>query len=59
LNSPCDMKKGIAFAAAVILVITSITLWQISRSRTFQFFGELIPRIKTTQKRIALSTTGV
>lgn len=49
------MKKRIAFAAAIILVIASIILWQVSRSRTFQFFGELIPRINTSQKVVALS----
>jgi chitin deacetylase len=49
------MKKYIALAAVVILVITVIILWQVNRSRTFQFFGELIPRVNTSQKVVALT----
>lgn len=49
------MKKRIALAAAAILVFTFVILWQVNRSRTFQFFGELIPRIETSQKVVALT----
>ena len=40
----------LAFNVAVIIV-----LWQISRSRTFQFFGEIIPRVNTSEKVVALT----
>jgi chitin deacetylase len=38
-----------------ILVFTAVWLLQVSRSRTFQFFGVLIPRINTSQKVVALT----
>ena len=47
--------KLIALFAVILNIICLIALWQISRSRTFQFFGELIPRIKTSQKVVALT----
>lgn len=40
----------------VLLVITLLAiLWQTSRSRTFQFFGEIVPRVSTTEKVVALT----
>lgn len=38
---------------AALLVLA--WLFQISKSRTFQFFGELIPRVNTSQKVVALT----
>ena len=49
------MKKRIALATAILLVIALVGLRQVSRSRTFQFFGELIPRVNTSQKVVALT----
>src|SRR5687768_4143466 len=49
------MKKLYPFAIAAFLIAGFITLWQISRSRTFQFFGQLIPRVNTSQKVVALT----
>lgn len=49
------MKKFYPFVVAALVVIGFITLWQISRSRTFQFFGQLIPRVDTSQKVVALT----
>ena len=49
------MKKTIALATAALLIISAISFRQISRSRTFQFFGELIPRVNTSQKVVALT----
>ncbi|HVF54996.1 MAG TPA: polysaccharide deacetylase family protein [Pyrinomonadaceae bacterium] len=41
---------------AVFVVIGLIAaLWQISRSSTFQFFGQLVPRVNTSQKVVALT----
>ncbi|HSE32403.1 MAG TPA: polysaccharide deacetylase family protein [Pyrinomonadaceae bacterium] len=48
-------KKLFVLVFAAILIITLITLRQISRSRTFQFFGEIIPRVNTSQKVVALT----
>ena len=47
--------KLVALVSVVLIIICLIALWQISRSRTFQFFGELIPRINTSQKIVALT----
>ena len=47
--------KLVALVSVVLIIICLIALWQISRSRTFQFFGELIPRINTSQKVVALT----
>lgn len=47
--------KLIAIVAVVLNLTCLIALWQISRSRTFQFFGELIPRINTSKKVVALT----
>jgi peptidoglycan-N-acetylglucosamine deacetylase len=45
--------------AALIIVVAVIAVaaaaFQISKSRTFQFFGEIIPRINTRQKIVALT----
>ena len=49
------MKKLYPFVIAAFLIAGLIALWQISRSRTFQFFGRLIPRVNTSQKVVALT----
>lgn len=49
------MKKLILLVVAALVVIVFISLWQISRSSTFQFFGQLIPRVNTSQKVVALT----
>jgi chitin deacetylase len=46
-------KAWLAIVVAVIAVITAA--FQISKSRTFQFFGEIIPRVHTQQKIVALT----
>lgn len=38
-----------------LLVLVVIVSFQISKSRTFQFFGELVPRVNTPQKLVALT----
>lgn len=47
--------KIIALIAVALNVCAIVALWQISRSRTFQFFGEVIPRVNTSQKVVALT----
>jgi chitin deacetylase len=50
------MKKLYLLVIAVFVVIGLIAaLWQISRSSTFQFFGQLVPRVNTSQKVVALT----
>jgi peptidoglycan/xylan/chitin deacetylase (PgdA/CDA1 family) len=49
------MKKRIALIAVVLIIVISVGLRQVSRSRTFQFFGEIIPRVDTSQKIVALT----
>lgn len=45
----------IALVALATVLVGFVALRQISRSRTFQFFGELIPRVDTSQKLVALT----
>ena len=49
------MKKRIALIAVVLIIVVSVGLRQVSRSRTFQFFGEIVPRVDTSQKIVALT----
>ena len=39
----------------VTLLLVSAALFKISKSRTFQFFGEIVPRVETNQKVVALT----
>jgi len=48
-------KKLLLLAAIIIALVCMLTLWQVSRSRKFQFFGELVPRVNTSQKVVALT----
>lgn len=48
------------WAKALLLIVVAATVvaaasFQISKSRTFQFFGEIVPRINTHQKVVALT----
>ncbi len=50
------MKKIlIPIAILGLIIATLIVLWNISKSRTFQFFGEIVPRVNTSQKVVALT----
>ncbi|GAB3262152.1 polysaccharide deacetylase family protein [Larkinella harenae] len=49
------MKKKYLLLLAVLGGMGVLVAWTISRSRTFQFFGEVYPRVKTTQKVVALT----
>lgn len=51
------MKKNFFVFAIffVIFLVVCYGLFQVSRSRTFQFFGEIYPRIETEKKIIALT----
>ena len=47
------LLTGIGLVVFVVLVLA--WLFYVSKSRTFQFFGELIPRVNTSQKVVALT----
>ncbi|MFZ5376041.1 MAG: polysaccharide deacetylase family protein [Patescibacteria group bacterium] len=49
--------KIIKFFSSIMFLLAStvIFLFQLSKSRSFQFFGEIVPRIKTEQKIVALT----
>lgn len=49
------MKKRIALIVIILLIVIPVALRQVSRSRTFQFFGEIVPRVNTSQKVVALT----
>jgi chitin deacetylase len=49
------MKKRLSLLAPFLLLMCAMTLWQIGNSRTFQFFGVIVPRINTTEKVVALT----
>lgn len=42
-------------AIAVAVTAATAAAFQISKSRTFQFFGEIVPRVDTRQKVVALT----
>jgi peptidoglycan/xylan/chitin deacetylase (PgdA/CDA1 family) len=49
-------KPTIITAACLVVVLTAaVVLWNVSSSRTFQFFGELVNRVDTTEKVVALT----
>jgi peptidoglycan/xylan/chitin deacetylase (PgdA/CDA1 family) len=49
-------KPTIITAVGLVVVLTAaVTLWNVSSSRTFQFFGELVDRVETTDKVVALT----
>lgn len=50
------MKKAIVLICFIVLFLgIGAILFGISKSRTFQFFGEIYPRVETEQKVIALT----
>lgn len=38
-----------------MLLVGAAALWQVSKSRTFQFFGLIVPRVNTPEKVVALT----
>jgi len=51
-NGVC-MSKIIKLSALVLIIF--IALWQLSKNEKFQFFGNLIDRVETTEKVVALT----
>src|SRR5262245_15225207 len=48
-------RTRVTLTAAVAIIAVIAAAFQISKSRTFQFFGEIVPRINTRQKVVALT----
>lgn len=50
------MKKiRIIILVTLVLLVLLFTTWQISKSRTFQFFGNIINQVETKEKVVALT----
>lgn len=45
----------IAFAAVLVLLLTTGALWRISKARCFQLVGEVTCHVETSEKLAALS----
>ncbi|MGZ3144640.1 polysaccharide deacetylase family protein [Lentzea chajnantorensis] len=49
-------KPTIITAVSLVVVLAAaVVLWNVSRSRTFQFFGDLVHRVETTENVVALT----
>ncbi|MGW5723982.1 polysaccharide deacetylase family protein [Amycolatopsis sp. NPDC003865] len=56
LKSRRARKWAIVVACALVVVLAGAgSLFEISKSRTFQFFGKLVDRVETTEKVVALT----
>ncbi|HEV8592415.1 MAG TPA: polysaccharide deacetylase family protein [Pyrinomonadaceae bacterium] len=50
------MRKLAYFSGFVVLILAVVFgLWTISNSRNFQFFGEIVPRVETSERVVALT----
>lgn len=47
--------RNIFPAVVIVIILLSILLFQVSKSRTFQFFGAINARIETDEKAVALT----
>lgn len=45
----------ICFTVIIVVLTSCYSIFQISKSRTFQFFGEIVPRVETNEKIVALT----
>ena len=48
-------KLYLVLIAAVIVLVSAVVLFQVSKSRTFQTFGRLVNRVETSKKIVALT----
>jgi peptidoglycan/xylan/chitin deacetylase (PgdA/CDA1 family) len=46
---------AIVVALLLVILLALYGTWQLSRSRNFQLFGEIVPRVATTEKVVALT----
>ncbi|RDI35123.1 polysaccharide deacetylase family protein [Lentzea flaviverrucosa] len=45
----------ITAVSLIVVLVAAISLWNVSSARTFQFFGDLVDRVETTEKVVALT----
>ncbi|HEX3032884.1 MAG TPA: polysaccharide deacetylase family protein, partial [Bacillota bacterium] len=46
--------KGLGIGLLVVVIFVT-GAWQLSKARRFQLFGEIIPRVNTEEKMVALT----
>lgn len=49
------MRKAYLLVAVALCLAGAVLVWQVSKSRTFQVFGVIVPRVNTSQRIIALT----
>jgi chitin deacetylase len=49
------MRKKLLMTAPLVLLVGVVALWLVSNSRSFQFFGKIVPRVETPEKVVALT----
>ena len=49
------MRKKLLIGIFALLLTGSAVLFQVSKSRSFQFFGQLVSRVNTSEKVVALT----
>jgi peptidoglycan-N-acetylglucosamine deacetylase len=54
------LRKLFYFIVTLVafLSIVVFALWRVANLRTFQFFGEIVPRVETSEKAVALTFDG-
>lgn len=54
-SKKAEKYTKVAFFSSLIIILFFYSLFRISKSRTFQFFGEIIARVETDKKIVALT----
>jgi peptidoglycan-N-acetylglucosamine deacetylase len=51
------MKRGVKVVTIIVLlfIVGFYAFWQVSKARTFQLMGEIVPRVETAEKVVALT----
>jgi peptidoglycan/xylan/chitin deacetylase (PgdA/CDA1 family) len=55
LNCGALMKKRYLLIPVIVVLGVLVALWEVSRSRTYQIFGQIFSRVETSQKIVALT----
>ena len=48
-------RKYLILMVCILLLLLLWVAWRVSSSRTFQFFGEIVPRVETSETAVALT----
>src|SRR5262245_46608587 len=51
------MKRWLVFLLGVLVVLVGVAggLWQLSRARSYQLFGDIVSRVDTNERAVALT----